>query len=401
MDEDGTRAMQAGVSGPNEIVPTGGLMSVTIEAVSAAVGKIYEAAYDQERWLDAVSDLRDLTGSARACIMRASPHNSQAIGTVVDPGLSSREAYDAYLRDPAFAAATAVPLGRLYRRQQLGDEGFVRRELWQDWFRPRDMYDGLVSNLSFGHDSCWLFDVQRGKNQPGYGDAEIALLDKIVPHLIRAGEIGRGLGGISRLPSVFACLPFGIMLVDADRRAGHMNAAAESLLTRPGSPLGLKGGNLVARNPRDAGRLQRLIQDTCSLHDGALPGTGGTILVQPDHGEIDPMRLVLSIAPFSDARIYGLSCGRCAMIMIRAVTPQLNDDLRQHLSAVFDLTPAEAALAAALASGRSLKEAAAQNDITFKTARSYLERIFDKTGTRQQSHLVSLLNQTQPLRSSG
>jgi DNA-binding CsgD family transcriptional regulator len=67
------------------------------------------------------------------------------------------------------------------------------------------------------------------------------------------------------------------------------------------------------------------------------------------------------------------------------------------LTGLFDPAPAEAKLAAALASGRSLKEASLQAGITVKTARTYLEHIFRKTGASQQSQLVALLKIIQPL----
>lgn len=67
------------------------------------------------------------------------------------------------------------------------------------------------------------------------------------------------------------------------------------------------------------------------------------------------------------------------------------------LKRLFDLTPAEAKLASALASGGTLKDAAAIQEIRLSTARSYLENIFRKTGTRQQSQLVALLKSAQPL----
>jgi DNA-binding CsgD family transcriptional regulator len=67
------------------------------------------------------------------------------------------------------------------------------------------------------------------------------------------------------------------------------------------------------------------------------------------------------------------------------------------LAGLFDLTPSEARLAAALSQGRPLKDAAAGLKITVKSSRTYLERIFAKTGTRQQSQLVALLKSTEPL----
>lgn len=61
------------------------------------------------------------------------------------------------------------------------------------------------------------------------------------------------------------------------------------------------------------------------------------------------------------------------------------------LTGLFDLTPGEARLALALASGLTLAETARRAAITEKTARTYLERVFAKTGTNKQAQLVALL----------
>jgi DNA-binding CsgD family transcriptional regulator len=67
---------------------------------------------------------------------------------------------------------------------------------------------------------------------------------------------------------------------------------------------------------------------------------------------------------------------------------------------LFDLTETEAKFASALASGLSLTEAAAAQRVRISTARTHLARIFQKTDTRQQSQLVSLLRSADlPLRS--
>ena len=68
------------------------------------------------------------------------------------------------------------------------------------------------------------------------------------------------------------------------------------------------------------------------------------------------------------------------------------------LIGLFDLSSSEARLATALASGLSLKEAAAQSHVTVKTCRTYLEKIFAKTGTHRQGELVALLKAAQPIR---
>ncbi|MCU0818995.1 MAG: helix-turn-helix transcriptional regulator [Beijerinckiaceae bacterium] len=68
----------------------------------------------------------------------------------------------------------------------------------------------------------------------------------------------------------------------------------------------------------------------------------------------------------------------------RASSPNL-------LAALFDLTPAQARTAAALADGVSVQGIAASLGITEKTVRTYIERIFAKTGARRLSDLLVLL----------
>ena len=64
---------------------------------------------------------------------------------------------------------------------------------------------------------------------------------------------------------------------------------------------------------------------------------------------------------------------------------------------MFDLTPREAQLAAALAMGQTVAEAAASRGISMPTARTQLVQLFRKTGTSQQSQLVSLLLSVLPV----
>ena len=57
---------------------------------------------------------------------------------------------------------------------------------------------------------------------------------------------------------------------------------------------------------------------------------------------------------------------------------------------LFQLTPAETALAIQMANGLSLEEAAELLGIRRNTARAHLRSIFSKTGVRRQTELVRL-----------
>jgi DNA-binding CsgD family transcriptional regulator len=66
------------------------------------------------------------------------------------------------------------------------------------------------------------------------------------------------------------------------------------------------------------------------------------------------------------------------------------------LTGLFDLTPAEAKFAALLTSGRSVKEASKAVGVTERSGRTYLSRIFAKTGTHRQGELIALLGASHP-----
>ncbi len=65
--------------------------------------------------------------------------------------------------------------------------------------------------------------------------------------------------------------------------------------------------------------------------------------------------------------------------------------LERLVSQIFDLTPSEAHLAALLAAGLSLAEAARKLDLTENTVRSYCKTILSKTGVSRQADLVRLI----------
>jgi DNA-binding CsgD family transcriptional regulator len=64
---------------------------------------------------------------------------------------------------------------------------------------------------------------------------------------------------------------------------------------------------------------------------------------------------------------------------------------REMVRRLFDLTPAEASLALALANGLSLDEAAETLNIRKNTARAHLRSIFSKIGVTRQTTLVRVL----------
>ena len=64
----------------------------------------------------------------------------------------------------------------------------------------------------------------------------------------------------------------------------------------------------------------------------------------------------------------------------------------EAIATLYGLRPTEARLAAALAGGASIKEAALALGMSELTVRTYVKRILQKTGVRRQTDLVQMIN---------
>lgn len=175
-------------------------------------------------------------------------------------------------------------------------------------------------------------------------------------------------------------LHLGVVLVDAEGRVVARNrSAGEILEERDG--IELRGAVLQVADASASRRLRALLAnaDSGPLRGGALavprkaPRLPLTLLVAPlggrdGRGDRPPVKAV-----FISSRDRGQETGE------------------EHLRRLYDLTPSEAAMASLLVQGLSLKEAAAELNVTENTARTHLKRIFDKTDTHRQGELVGLL----------
>ena len=97
----------------------------------------------------------------------------------------------------------------------------------------------------------------------------------------------------------------------------------------------------------------------------------------------------LRISLFSISEYIG--SGKPVAIATMYGEAEISADGAYLLVDLFGLLPSEAKLAAALARGQSLAEAANQLGLTVETARNYSKKIFAKTGTRGQADLVRLI----------
>lgn len=172
----------------------------------------------------------------------------------------------------------------------------------------------------------------------------------------------------------------GIVVLDGYGRVLRANARAERLLapnaqrtrTRRAGRTAPAGGRL--RLPGAAIEAVRTSPTTSGLVTLERPGLSSVELLavrlgDGDHGRLADARTVLFVVDPSDA-----------------------DGLEEaDLEVAFDLTPAEARLAARLVAGDTVQAAGRALGIRITTARTHLSRIFLKTGTTRQPELMRVL----------
>ena len=100
--------------------------------------------------------------------------------------------------------------------------------------------------------------------------------------------------------------------------------------------------------------------------------------------------IVLAPGQGSPAKIWWV-IAESGKILFSMGDQSLTEHRLEAAAAVYGLSPAQKRLAAHIAEGRTLTEIAAAMNIKRATARTHLERIFDKTGVRSQPSLVRLL----------
>jgi DNA-binding CsgD family transcriptional regulator/PAS domain-containing protein len=377
------------------------IMDVWETDISACIGGIYEAACHPAAWPAAVESLRRLFHGSTACLARTGPdlRPSDAIAPNNDPVFQHRYIHEfADEQNVVEAALARAPVGLVYNDiAYIGPKKLRDSRLWNDWMAPQDMYGGLTSKLLASGQSSWSFDVQRGRGQSEFDGREVKFLELLSPHLRRAIEINRQNEMAELYSSVLSHLPFGVVLVDASLRILSLNDAAESLLSECPGALYRKMGLFAAADPAREAGLRRLVAEACSSRDGVAPGSGGDLLIHQKLCGGGAPTLAISVRPLTGSGLRAISSQPCAVIILRKVSSELPAGFVEDIRRVFDLTPREANLAASLAAGLALKDIARDMGIRFSTARTHLDRIFRKTETRQQSQLVAVLKNVQPV----
>ena len=379
----------------------------TTRTFSELVGRIYDAAVEPTRWPAALDAVRCALGFHHAVLaLHDLPDGRVRLDHAANLGPAALERM--HRHEPH---AVALWGGLEYINSHPVREPAVLSRVnpaglrdaanpWlAEWAAPLGLVDFLA--LVFARDGTAVGCVGMGRHrdQGPIAAHEEAAARLLVPHLQRAGAIGRLLdehqATAGRLAAALDQLAAPVLLLAETAAVLHANAAARDLLARD-TPLTVRDGRL-ASPVRGVARAVHEALARCARGDGAdaVAGRGFGIpaRVEPDRetGRRGSAELfALHVLPLGRGGVRRPPV-RGAVAALFVATPRARSGRADDLvAALYGLTPAEARVFALVADGRAPAEAAAVLGIAPSTLRTHLLRVFDKLGVHRQGDLVRL-----------
>ena len=174
----------------------------------------------------------------------------------------------------------------------------------------------------------------------------------------------------------------GVIVSDEGGQVVEMNRGAQAMV-RLEDGLAIRNGQLCARRAFETAKMAKLISAAAAV--GKTGVTAVRMLIGRGDGR---PAYVLTVAPLHP----DLAIGDRPLAMIVIVDPDRHSPSESHLVELFGFSPAEARLAAALMTGKTLTEIAAEFGLRVPTLRTQLSSILKKVGAKRQSDLIRIFS---------
>ena len=349
--------------------PSGKSPVSAVDAESLPIAAIYDAALDGSKWPAALAAAARYIGGSSASLW------------IRNPGILSGDHYhfggedDCAARGLAWSHSAAPR--HADRELALMDQAATSRGA----FLEARLRGQAAAEASGGDGAAYLSVFRRD----GSWDAEARRrLRLIVPHFCRAVEMTRLMtiryAAAIAMADTLDSLNASIFLVDANGETVHANANGEARLAE-GRLVRSVRGKLTASAPEAAAALGQAVKyRRAAKFAFTVPGEhrdGGCQI-----GRLFP--LAAEVARDRGCHrpvVAGLVLDDTALDASKPV-----DRIAQH----YGLARSERDVLLAVVDGCGLTEAAERLSISHSTLKTYLRRLFEKTGTRRQMDLIRL-----------
>lgn len=356
-------------------------MNITLEQWDQTLADLYEVALQPDLLSTRLAQANDLLGSDFCHLLGVSPQGEVKINIVTDH--SYNHAVGDYSRyfvgiDPRRKFADEKPAGITYRCSSLFSKRFVdKNEFYQEFLRPNKLRYIIGSCLLRNESMSVYASFNHNLGKAEFSDEEHKFFSSINQHLSRVLSI------IEKTRPISAALNIGEHALN-ELHVGILGLSSDGLITYVNSQAKVELQTIPLSK---SGKSRLLEGSTCYLLVKEVLNDH-----LPHGARLADGRIVTAFkAPKESDSSIKLDSDKTEVVLVFS---QINrkGPRSSHLMEWFGLSPAEARLANALASGLSVENFSTTYSISVATARTQLRAVLKKTGTDRQQDLVRLLS---------
>lgn len=345
------------------------------------VEEIYEAAIVPERWKSVLDKLAKLADAEGALLFAAAPGQPRWLSSD-----SIRSRIEAWVNSPFYLnnprGERLVPLKEprfLTDLDAFTPEELEREPYYTNFLRPHGLGWCVGTSVHSPAGDTLVVSIEKAHEKGPVPRKVAEQLDHLRPHIARAALLSARVG-LERARATVESLKMIGLPAAVLAHGGKVLTANEALLGYgPDIRIGA-GAQLEFAHPA-AQSLFASVSEGRSAHS-----LGGSI---PVRRTLTREAFVVHVLPMRGSGRDVFS-GAELLLYVTPVIQQPGPP-PEILQALFDLSPAEARVAAMIAEGSSVDATAQALSVKPNTIRMQLKAIFSKTGTSRQAELVSLL----------
>jgi DNA-binding CsgD family transcriptional regulator len=368
-------------------------MDISEERVAELIAASYSAALGQLGWQDYCNAVDAALGGGNCVAIHGQDMKANINLGIVYTGFRPDfiDTYAAHYSglNPYVSSFFRAPVGAKLTTEDMVDiPALMKSEFYNDWLRPQeDVWPGCGVVLFHDDSRVLVFGGQlRARETDDKFDPMMKLLNVLTPHLTRAFDIQRAVA-LSQMAETRKAMDVardGIVVVDVRGRVRHMNSGASKYLDQQDLIRVNASGALFVADDRAQALLRRALGSSVEPACFFVRSAGGNPVALLTVTPIQRDRPVSFVQPFED---------HSASHLVTITAPA--NGFRQDARRLLGLSAAEIAVAEALAAGLSLREIAEAKGRSLHTVRNQVRSILEKTDTRRQAELISVLSMLQ------
>lgn len=368
------------------------------ERLERAVDSLREAQLDDSHWPEAAALVDEACGTLgnHLAVLRGSDAADAefVFGNLYKRGEPDAELERLYVED-YLAIDERTPRyfrmanGHLcHQTSMFRDDELASSPTYNEFLVPTGAANATLAHMAGPDELHIVWALVASGDASRWTSERLATVRQLVPHArhyvaVRQALADARTGALQTATTALAAKRIGIVLLDRHGRIVEANDRARALL-RAGDGLTDRSGALIPARGDDVGRLSGLLGT--ALGRALADSRGGSMPVH--RAGLPP--LTMHVTPLARGSALGTEMGAAALALIVDPLDKPRVDA-ERLAEALDLTPGQAHVAAALASGGTVQSIAARTHRTEATVRYHLKRLMAKLGLFSQTELVRLV----------